>query len=59
MPVTHSACEIIAQVNLFMGVALLSIVYAVAQGGWLSFVPLLAAGMVMCLSGGRPSPAIN
>eukprot|EP00873_Tetraselmis_striata_P008942 jgi/Tetstr1/429206/TSEL_019158.t1 len=37
-------------VNLFMGVALLSIVYAVAQGGWLSFVPLLAAGMVMCLS---------
>lgn len=37
-------------VNLFMGVALLSIVYAVAQGGWMSFLPLIFSGVVMCLS---------
>jgi amino acid transporter len=46
------------QVNLFMGVALLSIVYAVAQGGWMSFVPLIFSGVVMCLSGDL-SPASN
>ena len=38
-------------VNLFMGVTLLSIVYAVAQGGLMSFVPLVVAGAFMCLSG--------
>jgi vesicular inhibitory amino acid transporter len=38
-------------VNLFMGVTLLSVVYAVAQGGILSFVSLLLAGFFMCLSG--------
>lgn len=44
------------KVNLFMGVALLSIVYAVAQGGFMSFVPLVLAGCLMCLSG-PPSPS--
>jgi len=37
-------------VNLFMGVALLSIVYAVAQGGWISLLPLALSGAFMCLS---------
>lgn len=39
------------QVNIFMGIGLLSMPYAMRQGGWLGLAALAVATAVFCLSG--------
>ena len=42
---------IILQVNIFMGIGLLSMPYAMSQSGWLGMLALGIATAVFCISG--------
>ena len=42
---------IVLQVNIFMGIGLLSMPYAMSQSGWLGMVALGIATAVFCISG--------
>lgn len=47
----HLQLCIILQVNIFMGIGLLSMPYAMSQSGWLGMLALGIATAVFCISG--------
>ena len=42
---------LVCQVNIFMGIGLLSMPFAMKQGGWVGMAALAVATAVFCLSG--------